>query len=194
MADFGFGTGIGFLEDPTTHYILDILHLHAVKLGVYEQWPNLTSIGISSYIRWILIKTSPKMQHFESWFRKFTDGIVTRNRDTSNGVLAHLVNGSRTGKSTSGHTKEQMLAEGSFTIFAGEFCHWYDRDGSIYFLTLVNQLLREMQPFYQRSSTILHIIEISTERSQTRFGESSRKMRRFAGDLDWRLVSIFEPV
>ena len=123
MTEFSFGTRIGFLEDPTTRYILDILHLHAIKLGVYEQWPNLTSIGIPSYIRWILLKTSPKVQRFDSWFRKFADEIVTRNRDARHGILAHLVDGSGTGKSTSGHTREQMLAEGSFTIFTGESHH-----------------------------------------------------------------------
>lgn len=120
MADFGFGTRIGFLEDSETRYILEILHMHAVKLGIYEQWPNLTKIGIADYIGWILFKISSKAQRFDSWYHGFTEEIIANNCENRKGVLAQLVEGFGTGKSTFGHTKEQMLAEGSFTVFTGK--------------------------------------------------------------------------
>ena len=120
MADFGFGTRIGFLEDPEIRCILETFHMHAVKLGVYEQWPNLDRVGVSSYIRWLLLKASPKVQRFDSWFRKFAENIIASDCDTRSGILAGIVEGVGTGKSAYGHTKEQVLAEGSFTIFTGK--------------------------------------------------------------------------
>ena len=120
MADFGFGTRIGLLESEDSRFILDILRVHTIKLGVYEQWPQLSKIGIANVIGSFLRSMSPAVQRFESWYRSFTETAISNNRDTRNGILAPVVEGIGTGKSLSGHTKEQMLAEGLFTTFTGK--------------------------------------------------------------------------
>ena len=120
MSDFGFGTRIGLLENADIRFILEILQIHTIKLGVYEQWPRLSNMGIAKVIGSVLQAFSPAVQRFEEWYRDFTEKAITKNRDVRNGILAPVVQGIGTGKSLSGHTKEQMLAEGLFTTFTGK--------------------------------------------------------------------------
>ena len=122
MADFGFGTRIGLLENADIRFILDILQIHTIKLGIYEQWPYLSNIGIANVMGIVLYMTSPAVQRFVSWYQSFTEKAIADNRKSRKGILAPVVEGIETGKSISGHTKEQMLAEGLFTTFTGKYC------------------------------------------------------------------------
>ena len=120
MADFGFGARIGLLEDADIRFILDILQIHTIKLGIFEQWPYLSKIGIANIMGIVLYVTSPAVQRFVSWYQTFTEKAIADNRKSRKGILAPVVEGIGTGKSISGHTKEQMLAEGLFTTFTGK--------------------------------------------------------------------------
>lgn len=119
MADFGFGTRIALLENADIRFILDILQIHTIKLGIFEQWPYLSKIGISNIVGIVLYMASPAVQRFVSWYQNFTEKAIADNRKSRKGILAPVVEGIGTGKSISGHTKEQMLAEGLFTTFTG---------------------------------------------------------------------------
>ena len=120
MAEFGFGTKIGLLDNADHRFVLDILNIHAVKVGVYEQWPNLSKIGVANIIGHFLRAISPAVRRSDSWHQNFTEKVITRNRDARNGILAPLVEGLGTGKPLSGHGREQMLAEVLFTTFTGK--------------------------------------------------------------------------
>ena len=120
MADFGFGSRIGLLENADIRFILEILQIHTVKLGVYEQWPFISKIGIANVMGTVLYMSSPAVRRFVSWYQNFTENAITDNRQSRKGILAPVVEGIGTGKSLSGHTKEQMLAEGLFTTFTGK--------------------------------------------------------------------------
>ena len=120
MADFGFGSRIGLLDNADTRFILEILQIHTVKLGVYEQWPFISKIGIANVMGTVLYMSSPAVRRFVSWYQNFTENAITDNRKSRKGILAPVVEGIGTGKSMSGHTKEQMLAEGLFTTFTGK--------------------------------------------------------------------------
>ena len=120
MADFGFGSRIGLLENADIRFILEILQIHTVKLGVYEQWPFISKIGIANVMGTVLYMSSPAVRRFVSWYQNFTENAITDNRESRKGILAPVVEGIGTGKSLSGHTKEQMLAEGLFTTFTGK--------------------------------------------------------------------------
>lgn len=119
LSDFGLGTRIGLLDSPENQFILRILHLHTVKLGVYEQWPALDRLGIADSISCVLSAISPTVKSFNKWYLQFTERPIKNNRDTTKGILGPLGEGMETGKSRSGHTREQMLAEISFAIFTG---------------------------------------------------------------------------
>ena len=120
MAEFGFGTKIGLLDNADHRFVLDILNIHAVKVGVYEQWPHLSKIGVTNIIGHFLRAISPTVRRSDSWHQDFTEKVITRNRDARNGILAPLVEGIGTGKPLSGHGREQMLAEVLFTTFTGK--------------------------------------------------------------------------
>ena len=120
MADFGFGSRIGLLENADIRFILEILQIHTVKLGIYEQWPFISKIGIANVMGTVLYMSSPAVQRFVSWYQDFTENAISDNRKSRKGILAPVVEGIGTGKSISGHTKEQMLAEGLFTTFTGK--------------------------------------------------------------------------
>ena len=120
MADFGFGSRIGLLENADIRFILEILQIHTVKLGVYEQWPFVSKIGIANFMGTVLYMSSPAVRRFVSWYQNFTENAIIDNRKSRKGILAPVVEGIGTGKSLSGHTKEQMLAEGLFTTFTGK--------------------------------------------------------------------------
>ena len=120
MADFGFGSRIGLLENADIRFILEILQIHTVKLGVYEQWPFISKIGIANVMGAVLYMSSTAVQRFVSWYQNFTENAIADNRKSRKGILAPVVEGIGTGQSSSGHTKEQMLAEGLFTTFTGK--------------------------------------------------------------------------
>ena len=120
MAEFGFGTRIGLLENADHRFILDIVNMHAIKIGVYEQWPHLSKIGVANVVGRFLRAISPTVRRSVLWHQDFTEKIITRNRDTRNGILAPLVEGIGRGKPLSGHGREQMLAEVLSTTFTGK--------------------------------------------------------------------------
>ena len=120
MADFGYGTRIGLLEKPEIRYIIDILHMHELKLSIYEQWPALSKLGFGKIVSRITPKISPTAQRFSDWYQNFTQNAIRNNRDSRRGIFAPVVEGFEKETPDSRHTKEQMLAEGSFTLFTGK--------------------------------------------------------------------------
>ena len=119
MAEFGFGTRIGLLQNPAIRYIIDILHMHELKLSVYEQWPALSKLGFGKLVSRITPKISPTAQRFSKWYQDFTQNAIRNNRDCRRGIFAPVIEGFDKETPESKHTKEQMLAEGSFTLFTG---------------------------------------------------------------------------
>lgn len=105
LSDFGLGTRIGLLDSPENRFILKILHLHIVKLGVYEQWPALDRLGIANSISRVLSAISPTVKSFNKWYLQFTERAIKNDRDTMKGILGPLAKGMETGKSRSGHPR-----------------------------------------------------------------------------------------
>lgn len=66
MADFGFSLRIGLLENVDIRFILEILQIHTVKLGVYEQWPFISKIDIANVMGAVLYISSPAVRRFVS--------------------------------------------------------------------------------------------------------------------------------
>ena len=127
MADLFFGVKIGLFEESEMRYIIDLLHMHTVKLGVYEQWPALNITGLGTIVSWLLRTCSPTTQRFNAWHKECMDKAVSTNVKDSHGVLAPVVQGAFDGKEST-HTSAQMYAEGFFTTFTSKpsntAIHW----------------------------------------------------------------------
>lgn len=119
MSELGFGVRLGLLDNPGIRYILDMVNMHTLKLGVYEEWPDLDLMGIGNVISWLLSKTSPSVKRFNAWHHEFTEQLLKNNEKVKNGILAPIIRGPETTKAVRGHTKAQMIAEGSFVTLTG---------------------------------------------------------------------------
>jgi cytochrome P450 len=121
MVELGFGIRLGLMLEPEKRYILELLHMHAKKLGIYEGWPALNDIGLGSAVRNILASWVPMVRRFNKWHHAFTEEAVSRSTEKPAGIFAPLIRGS--GKpGTSSFFKrphEQMVAEGSFVTLTG---------------------------------------------------------------------------
>ena len=119
MAELSFGIQLRLLEQPEYHFILELLEIHTMKLGIYEQWPQLDMLGISGIVKTIFSRTSSS-QKFSAWHEKFITHAIENNSDQVNGILGPVVQSGTGKKSTKqGHDMPQMLAEGSFVTFTG---------------------------------------------------------------------------
>ena len=120
MTEVFFGIKINLLNDPQMRYIIDLLHMHTVKLGVYEQWPALNKTGLGGLVSWLLRTFSRKTQYFNSWHHELMEQAVANNVNAANGILAPVIQGAVSSKSEFSHSQAQMLAEGSFTTFTSQ--------------------------------------------------------------------------
>ena len=121
MVELGFGIELGLMLKPEKRYILDLLHMHAKKLGIYEGWPALNDIGIGAAVRRLLASWVPVMRRFNKWHHAFTEEAVSRSSKSPAGIFAPLIRGSGKPGTSSFFQRphEQMVAEGSFVTLTG---------------------------------------------------------------------------
>ena len=121
MAQLGFGIRTELLEKEENRYILNVLHIHAKKLGIYEGWPALNNIGVGKFVSRTLASIVPTARRFNIWHEKFTASAITNSCEIPGGILAPLIRGSGTPGKTNffKHSHEQMIAEGSFVTLTG---------------------------------------------------------------------------
>lgn len=117
MVELGFGVDLGLLDKPEDRYILELLHMHTKKLGVFEQWPSLSRVGFGDFVRDLLQSTSSTIQKFGYWHRNFIDRAIAKNSHATCGILAPIIQSGVGMSNKSGHNRPQMLAEGSFITF-----------------------------------------------------------------------------
>ena len=101
--------------------MLDFLEMHTVKFGVFEQWPDLSSIGLGETLSQILPAKIASVKKYNHWYQQFTHKVIRENNETAKGVLGHIMLGLASQCSRSGQMKQKVLAEGSFTLFIGEW-------------------------------------------------------------------------
>lgn len=190
MAAFGFGTKIGFLENPEIRYILDILHMHELKLGVYEQWPDLSRLGLGKLISRITPKVSKTAQRFNAWYQAFTENTITNNRDSRKGIFGPVVEGYDVEKPESGHTKAQMLAEGSFTLFTASEGNAITFSAIQYYITndirVYEALLAEVRGRFKPGQSISWGLELTSCEYLRACIDETLRMLPPASSVHWR--------
>lgn len=123
ITDFGFGAPSSLLTNAADRYVLDMLHLAVKNLGVIEQWPGLSYIGlghIGYYIEALFSFSkvfSLPIGKFVQWHQDFTHRAIMNNTGTVSGVLGYVIQSGEGKLGRKGHNKKQMLAEGSFVTF-----------------------------------------------------------------------------
>ncbi|CRG83867.1 putative cytochrome P450 4d21 [Talaromyces islandicus] len=123
ITDFGFGAPSSLLTNSADRYVLDVLHLAVKNLGVIEQWPDLSYIGLGHIAYYVEALTSFSkgfslpIGKFVQWHQDFTHRAIINNTDTVSGVLGYVIQSGQGKLGRKGHNKPQMLAEGSFVTF-----------------------------------------------------------------------------
>jgi hypothetical protein len=57
MGDLGFGQKMGMMNDASLNLILDVLQSYNWRIGVYEQFPQLTVLRLESLILFLQYRT-----------------------------------------------------------------------------------------------------------------------------------------
>ncbi|KAL9074297.1 MAG: hypothetical protein Q9157_004438 [Trypethelium eluteriae] len=117
MGEFGSGVQLGLLDRPDAHYVIEILHLHTVALGVFEQWPILKGLGFKHLFSWAMAGLFLFKMRFNNWYINFIQDALSRNQHKASGVFAHLIQAGVGEISIPGHNRSQMIADGSFMTF-----------------------------------------------------------------------------
>ena len=82
MTELGFGIRSDLLQKPKNRYILNLLHLHAKKLGIYEGWPRLNNIGVGSFVSRLLASAITTVKRFNAWHHAFAAEAVANSIDS----------------------------------------------------------------------------------------------------------------
>ena len=120
MCDFGFGQNIGLQRDRSLDYIPTVLQNYSWRMGIYEQYPQLASLGIE---RWasLLGYGGEIQQRFQNWSKNFASVVLNGCDGKQKGGFS-VIRDSTDPNTGKGLSDLELWAEGSFMILAGIVC------------------------------------------------------------------------
>ncbi|KHO01974.1 benzoate 4-monooxygenase cytochrome P450 [Metarhizium album ARSEF 1941] len=136
MADFGLGLKTDLLRSSARDYIFPALHMHEKKMGLWEQLPALSNMGIGQLVGAVLPLLSSQARAFARWYRGFMELAIATNTHESHGIFGPVIqSGQGTLKSKSaGHNREQMVTEGAFSTFSSADAYGIMLSGFLHYL------------------------------------------------------------
>lgn len=84
MGDFGFGQKLGMLSDPSLSFVLDTLQSYSWRMGIYDQYPQLTVLHLETLTS--LLSYCTKLgKKWRRWSNDISSTILDRNNGKSKG-------------------------------------------------------------------------------------------------------------
>ena len=117
MGDFGFGQKLRMLEDPSLGFVLDVLQSYSWRMGIYEQFPQLTVLQLESLTS-ILSYRTELGKKWKQWSDALSSVILDRTNGKSKGQFSIVLDSidSKTGRTP---LEPELWADGSFMMLAG---------------------------------------------------------------------------
>ena len=117
MGDFGFGQNLRMLEDSSLGFVLDVLQSYSWRMGIYEQFPQLTVLRLESLTS-ILSYRTELGKRWKHWSGALSSVILDRTNRKSKGQFSILLDSidPKTGRMP---LEPELWADGSFMMLAG---------------------------------------------------------------------------
>ncbi|KAI9874884.1 MAG: hypothetical protein M1830_009181 [Pleopsidium flavum] len=117
MCDFGFGQELGLQTDRSLDFIPDVLQNYSWRMGIYEQYPQLASLGVERYAS--LLRYGAGLQEkFQNWSSNFASVVMNRRDEKRKGQFS-IIRDFKDPMSRKGLSDLELWAEGSFMLLAG---------------------------------------------------------------------------
>ncbi|KAI9812638.1 MAG: hypothetical protein M1827_004627 [Pycnora praestabilis] len=117
MCDFGFGQKVGLQTDRSLDYIPKALQNYSWRMGIYEQYPQLASLGVEKCASCFSYGLELK-EKFQNWSENFASNVLTRDGSKQQGQFS-IIRDSKDAITGKGLSDLQLWAEGSFMMLAG---------------------------------------------------------------------------
>ena len=118
IAELGFGQRRGLLDDPKLRFIADVFEWCTFRIGFYEHWPTLASLGIENILS-VCAGPSKMVKNFMSWRDSFATAATDKHGNAKRGIFSHISQGQNV-KAGQVYSKPQLLAEGTTLLIVGE--------------------------------------------------------------------------
>ena len=117
MGDFGFGQNLRMLEDPSLGFVLDVLQSYSWRMGVYEQFPQLTVLQLEPLTSMLSYRTELG-KRWKQWSDALSSVILDRTNGKSKGQFSIVLDSvdPKTGRTP---LEPELWADGSFMMLAG---------------------------------------------------------------------------
>ena len=117
MGDFGFGQKLGMLSDPGLSFVLEILQSYSWRMGIYDQYPQLTVLHLETLTSLLSYRTKLGKK-WRRWSNDISSAILDRTNGRSKGRFSIILDSKdpKTGKTP---PEPELWADGSFMMLAG---------------------------------------------------------------------------
>ncbi|EQL03528.1 benzoate 4-monooxygenase cytochrome P450 [Ophiocordyceps sinensis CO18] len=169
MADFGLGIKTDLLRGSARDFVFPALYFHEKKMGLWEQLPVLSNMGIGNLVAAVFLLVSPRAREFSSWYQSFLRQAVDANASKDGGIFGPVIQSGLGALESPGHNRPQMIAEGAFSTFSSAdaygimvsgFLHYLGRsyrpredivwdtklETSVYLRAVINEVMRLLPP------------------------------------------------
>ncbi|KAI0476354.1 benzoate 4-monooxygenase cytochrome P450 [Xylariaceae sp. FL0804] len=159
MSDLGFGVQTNLLRSPARDFVFPALHVHEKKMGLWEQLPTLSGIGVGNAISKLLLLFSPRAKSFARWYEKFMEQAIANNTEKSNGIFGPVIQSGLGLLERPGHNHAQMIGEGAFSTFSSADAYGMMLSGLLHYLshnpTAYETLAREMRSIFKPGEDVV---------------------------------------
>jgi len=158
MADFGLGLKTDLLCSHDRQFVLPALHLHEKKMGLWEQLPFLSQMGIGNLVAAVIPLVSGKANEFARWYQDFLSQAISKNELKSSGIFGPVIQSGMGKWGQPGHNYAQMIGEGSFSTFSSADAYGILLSGFLHYLAhhprVYHKLAGELRARYKPGQKI----------------------------------------
>ncbi len=117
MGDFGFGQKLGLMKNPSLSFVLDVLQSYSWRMGIYEQFPQLTVLQLE-YLTSLLSYRTEISKRWQQWSDSLSSVVLDRSNGMSKGRFSVILDSTdpKTGRTP---LEPELWADGSFMMLAG---------------------------------------------------------------------------
>ncbi|KAM4065027.1 cytochrome p450 [Hirsutella rhossiliensis] len=152
MADFGLGIKTDLLRSPAREFVFPALYVHEKKMGLWEQLPIFSTLGIGHIVAVAFLLVSSEARKFAQWYKTLLDQAIADNASTSRGIFGPVIQSGLGILKNPGHNYAQMIGEGAFSTFSSADAYGIMVSGFVHYLTqypyVYEKLAAEMRSMY----------------------------------------------
>lgn len=166
MAELGLGIQTDLIRGSAREFVFPALHFHEKKLGLWEQLPMLSNLGIGKLVAAVFLLVSPQAREFSKWYQSFLDQAVDANASRDRGIFGPVIQSGLGALRSPGYNRPQMIAEGSFSTFSSADAYGIMLSGFFHYLCqypcVHKKLAMEIRSMYQPGDEIIWDIKLET--------------------------------